>query len=390
MPVPDYTIPLSVPNVSGNEWKYVKECLDTNWVSSAGKYVDLFEQNIANYTGSKYAVACVNGTSALQVSLRLAGVKPGDEVIVPTLTFIAPVNAIRYNGAEPVFMDVDEFYNIDVDKTVQFFDEETEYKNGYIRNKKTGKRISAIVPVHVFGNAVWLDEIIRLCEERNIKVVEDAAESMGTRYINGEHSGKHTGTIGTLGCLSFNGNKIITTGGGGMILTDDEYLAEKARYLTTQAKDDPVRYIHQEIGYNFRITNIQAALGVAQLEQLPVFLKRKRDIFSQYQTAFDNIAGLTLAGVPDYAGNNHWMNLLQIDKDAYGEDREELMQRLDENGIQTRPVWALNHLQEPYREFQNYHIEYAEKLINNSLCLPSSTNLSHEDQLRVINNLMKK
>ena len=270
-----YKIPLSVPSIKGNEWKYVKECLDTNWVSSAGKYVDLFEQNIANYTGSKYAVACVNGTSALQVSLRLAGVLPGDEVILPTLTFIAPVNAVAYNGASPIFMDSDEYYNIDTDKIIEFIRQKTVFQDGFTYNKTTEKRISAIVPVHVWGNATWLDELIQLCKERNISIVEDAAESMGTCYINGEHSGKHTGTIGLLGCLSFNGNKIITTGGGGMILTDYADLAEKAKYLTKQAKDDKVRYIHNEIGYNFRLTNIQAALGVAQLEQLPALLERK-------------------------------------------------------------------------------------------------------------------
>jgi dTDP-4-amino-4,6-dideoxygalactose transaminase len=226
--------------------------------------------------------------------------------------------------------------------------------------------------VHVWGNAAWLDVLVPLCEERNIVVVEDASESLGTFYSTGNYKGRHTGTIGRLGCLSFNGNKIITTGGGGMILTNDENLAGQARYLTTQAKDDPVRYIHDEIGYNFRLTNIQAALGVAQLEQLPVFLKRKQEIFSQYQTVLDNIANLTLAGVPDYADNNHWMNLLQIDGEAYGEDREELMHRLHENGIQTRPVWGLNHLQKPYKNCHTYRIEKSIELVNNSLCLPSS------------------
>ncbi len=380
-------ISLSVPSIKGKEWEYIKECLDTEWVSSAGKYVNAFEQKIGEYTGAKHAVACVNGTSALQVSLRLAGVEAGDEVIVPTLTFIAPVNAIAYNGATPVFMDADEYYNIDAEKTIEFIKKETVYKDGFTYNKKTNNKISAIISVHVWGNACWLDELIELCEERNIGVVEDACESLGTIYNSGKFKGKHSGAIGKLGCLSFNGNKIITTGGGGMILTDNEALAEKARYLTTQAKDDPVHYVHDEIGYNFRLTNIQAALGVAQLEQLPVFLKRKHEIFSQYQTAFDNIAGLTLAGVPDYADNNHWMNLLQIDKDAYGEDREELMQRLDNNGIQTRPVWALNHLQKPYQDCQSYKIDRAEELVNNSLCLPSSTSLSDDQIYKVMDSL---
>ena len=372
-------IPLSVPSLNGNEWKYVKECIDEEWVSSVGKYVNLFEEKIAEYTGANFAVACVNGTSALQVSLRLAGVLPGEEVIVPTLTFIAPVNAIAYNGADPVFMDVDEFYNIDVEKTIEFISNETVFKDGYSFNKKTNRRITAIIPVHVFGNAVWMDELVQLCYERNITIVEDAAESMGTRYIIGEHSGKHTGTIGFLGCLSFNGNKIITTGGGGIILIDDEELANKARYLTTQAKDDRIRYIHNEIGYNFRLTNIQAALGVAQLEQLPGFLERKREIFHHYRPALNDVNGLTIANAPDYADNNHWMNLLQINSEIYGYDRDTLMQRLEKKGIQTRPVWALNHLQKPYIDCQNYRIERAEELVYNSLCLPSSTNLANDN-----------
>ena len=237
-------IPLSVPSLKGNEWKYVKECIETEWVSSAGKYVDLFEQNILEYTGSKYAVACVNGTAAIQVSLRLACVKPGDEVIVPTLTFIAPINAVAYNNATPVFMDADNYYNVDIEKTIEFIKTETVYKKDFTYNKITDKKISAILPVHMWGNACWLDELYELCRERNIVIVEDASESLGTFYNDGKFKSKHTGTIGKLGCISFNGNKIITTGGGGMILTDDEALAEKAKYLTTQAKDDPIRYVH--------------------------------------------------------------------------------------------------------------------------------------------------
>jgi len=385
-----YKIPLSVPSLNGNEMQYVKECIDTEWVSSAGKYVDLFEQKITEYTGSKFAVACVNGTAAIQVSLRLAGVDAGDEVIVSTLTFIASVNAITYNNAIPIFMDADKYYNIDAEKTIKFIKNETVFKNGFTYNKKTNNKITAIIPVHVWGNACWLDELIELCNKQNIAIVEDACESLGTFYNAGKFKGKHTGAIGKLGCLSFNGNKIITTGGGGMILTNDESLAEKAKYLTTQAKDDPIRYVHDEIGYNYRLTNIQAALGVAQLEQLPGFLNRKREIFNQYQTAFDNMAGITLAGVPDYADNNHWLNLLQIDKKVYNEDREELMKRLEENGIQTRPVWKLNHEQKPYKDCQYYKVENANNLAKNSLCLPSSVNLSVKMQLSINKVLNKK
>jgi len=382
-----YNIPLSVPSMKGNEWKYVKECIDTEWVSSAGKYVELFEEKIAEYTSAKYAISCINGTSALQVSLRLAGVEAGDEVIVPALTFIAPVNAVTYNGAAPVFMDADEYYNIDVEKTIEFIKNETVIKDGFSYNKTTNKKISAIVPVHVWGNAAWMDELAQLCQEYNIVVVEDASESMGTVYKLGEYKGMHTGTIGTLGCLSFNGNKIITTGGGGMILTNNEELAVKAKYLTTQAKDDPIHYVHDEIGYNFRLTNVQAALGVAQLEQLPGFLEKKRKIFHQYQTSLNDVVGLTIANVPDYANNNHWMNILQIDTETYVEDRKELMEHLDSNGIQSRPVWALNHLQKPYRNCQNYKIEKAEKLLEKSLCVPSSTSLDNAQLKKLIDYL---
>ena len=375
--MPDYSIPLSVPSLQGNEWQYVKECIDTEWVSSAGKYVDLFEEKIAEYIGSKYAIACVNGTAAIQVSLNLAGINPGDEVIVPTLTFIAPINAVVYNSATPIFMDADKYYNIDAEKTSEFIKNETVFKNGFTYNKKTNNKITAIIPVHVWGNTCWLDELFEFCNKQNIALVEDACESLGTFYNAGKFKGKHTGTIGKLGCLSFNGNKIITTGGGGMILTDDKELADNAHYLTRQAKDDPVRYIHNEIGYNFRLTNLQAALGVAQLEQLQRFLEKKREIFFQYKTAFKNVDGLTIAEVPEYANNNHWMNVLQIDGATYGSDREGLMQRLEENGIQTRPVWGLNHLQKPYQDSQTYRIECAGKQVEMSLCIPSSANLTN-------------
>ncbi len=377
-------IALSSPIIAGNEWKYVKECLDAEWISTAGEYVKIFEEKVGIYTGAKYAIACVNGTSALQISLRLAGVQNGDEVIVPTLTFIAPVNAVAYNGATPIFMDCDDYYNIDSYKTIQFIENETIFKNGFTYNKTTNKKITAIVPVHIWGNAVWLDELVTICEERNIVVVEDASESLGTFYSNGNYSGLHTGTIGKLGCISFNGNKIITTGGGGMIITDDEELSKKAHYLTTQAKDDPVRYIHDEIGYNFRLPNIQAALGVAQLEQLSKFLNRKRDILKHYIEAIKNIDGLEMATVPTYANNNHWINILQIDTDLYDKDLEMIMTQMSQNSIQTRPVWTLNHLQKPYKSCQNYKIEKAVEFVQSSLCLPSSTKLSKEEIHKVV------
>lgn len=379
-------IPLSVPNIGGNEWKYIKECLDTEWVSSAGKYVDLFEKNISKYTGSKYSIACTNGTSALQVALQLSGVNPGDEVIVPTLTFIAPVNAISYNNAKPIFMDVDKYYNIDSDKTIDFINKETIFRNGKTFNKFTGNHISAIIPVHVWGNACNLDDLYDVCINRNITVVEDASEALGTIYTDGNFKNRHAGTIGVFGCLSFNGNKLITSGGGGMILTDNEDLAIKAKYITTQAKDDPISYKHNEIGYNFRLTNIQAALGVAQLERIDFFLKRKKFIYKLYLKNFSNSNTFSINSVPNYANNNHWISLLQVNhsnKDSIGR----IMGILNDKQIETRPVWSLNHLQTPYKNCQSYKVHNAEKMVEKSLCLPSSTNLVEEDLFRVLDSI---
>jgi aminotransferase in exopolysaccharide biosynthesis len=378
------SIPLSVPSISGKEWKYVKECLDTGWVSSLGKYVGFFEKKISDYTDSRFTVACVNGTAALHIALIVAGVKPDDEVIAPTLTFIASVNTVKYVGADPIFMDCDDYYNIDAVKTIEFIEDETEVKNGYTYNKKTGKKISAIIPVHVFGNAVNLEKLFSLCKERNIKVIEDATESLGTKYIKGSFSGKYTGTVGDIGCYSFNGNKIITTGGGGMIVTDNEEYAEKARYLTTQAKDDPIRYIHNEIGYNYRLTNIQAAMGVAQLEQLDKFIEIKKKNYEFYKDKISSIEGLKIAGVPVYAQQNHWLYALQIDKGIYGKDREKLMKTLEEKGIQTRPVWQLNHLQKPYRNCQAYKIEKAIKLHKITLNIPCSVGLEKKEIKKIL------
>jgi perosamine synthetase len=372
-------IPLSVPSLQGNEWNYVKDCLDTEWVSSAGKYVEKFESDFAAYVGSLHAVACVNGTAALQVALRIAGVQPGDEVIVPTLTFIATINAVSYLGGEPIFMDCDDYYNIDIEKTADFLDRKTEVRNGYTFNKITGKRIAAIVPVHVFGNAVRMQEIVTFCGARGMRVVEDAAESLGTSYTGLGLEGRHTGTIGDIGCFSFNGNKIITTGGGGMIVTDIPEFAEKARYLTTQAKNDEVRYVHDEIGYNFRLTNLQAALGVAQLELLPGFLEIKQHNFATYRDEISKIDGLALGEVPPYGRNNHWMYALQVDHNIYGKNREELMAHLSGHGIQTRPVWHLNHLQAPYRHCHSYRIDKAPRMVEMTLNIPCSANLKESE-----------
>ena len=377
-------IPLSIPVIRGKEWEYIKECLDTGWVSSVGKFVELFEERICAFTGAKYAVACMNGTAALQVALRIAGVEAGDEVIVPTMTFIATANAARYLGAEPVFMDCDEYYNIDPRKVLRFLDEETDFADGVCRNRTSGRRIAAILPVHVFGSAVDFDQLLPACRERGIKVVEDAAESMGSRYCAGTQNGKHTGTIGDMGCYSFNGNKIITTGGGGMLVTDNGEYAEKARYLTTQAKDDPLRYVHHEVGYNYRMTNVQAAMGVAQLEMLEEYCAIKKRNYESYEAAVRDIPGLSVAGVPIYCRSNYWFYNLQIDKGVYGRDRDTLLADLSGGGIQTRPVWDLVHLQKPYKGFQSYEVDKAHELWEKTLSLPCSVDLTEEQVAEVV------
>ena len=374
------TISLSVPTIKHNEWKYVKECLDTGWVSSAGPFVDRFEQNICALTGAGYAVACVNGTAALHTALQIVGVRSEDEVIVPTVTFIAPVNTVRYIGAYPIFMDCDDFYNLDVLKAKEFIERETIFKDGHSYNRKTGRCVRAIVPVHVFGNAVDLQNLIPICNEHNIKVVEDASESLGTYYNTGTLEGRHTGTIGDVGCYSFNGNKIITTGGGGMLVADNGTYAQKARYLTTQAKDDTVQYIHNEIGYNYRLTNIQAAVGVAQLEHLSEFIVTKKENYNSYKKTIENIVGLHLADVPPYANNNCWMYALQVDRKDYGESKETLIERLASDGIEVRPLWYLNHLQKPYRNYQTYKIEKAYRMYDKTTMLPCSVSLTSGDK----------
>ena len=387
---PASMIPLSVPVIQGNEWTYVKECLDTGWVSSAGKFVDRFEQDVARFTGAKFAIACASGTAALHVALRIVGVRQGDEVIVPTVTFIASVNAVRYVDAQPVFMDCDEYYNIDAGKTREFILQETVFKDGYTYNRATNRRIAALMPVHVFGNAVWLDELLPLCRERNIKVVEDAAESIGTFYTAGTHTGRHTGVSGDIGCLSFNGNKIITTGGGGMLLTNGSDHAEQAKYLTTQAKDDEVRFIHNDVGYNYRLTNVQGAMGVGQLEQLAKYLEIKKRNYLGYKSQVDTIPGLRLAEVPPYAANNHWMYAMQIDKEKQGRDREQLMAEFGRRGIQTRPLWQLNHRQRPYQNCQHYQIDRAGRMLEVTLNLPCSVDLTREQMQRVIEVLRQR
>ena len=377
-------IPLSVPNLKGNESIYLKNCIDTEWVSSVGKYVNDFEFQIAKYTGTKYAVACSSGTAALQLSLIAVGVEPDDEVIVPTMTFIATPNSVSYLNANPVFLDCDKYLNIDIEKLETFFKEETYYKDGSTFNKLSNKKISAIIPVHVSGNAVDMESIVSICEHRNIKIVEDAAEAMGTKYLEGKYKNRHAGSIGLVGCLSFNGNKIITSGGGGMVITNDESIANKVKYLSTQANNDSLQYVHNEIGFNYRLTNIQAAVGVAQLEKLDDFVFKKNQINNYYKSELKSIDALKINPSPEYSSNNHWMTSIFL-KNTFDEKlRDSIMNKLGEIGIQTRPMWHLCHLQKPYIKKQSYKIENALDIQMKTINVPSSTGISEEQLSEVV------
>jgi dTDP-4-amino-4,6-dideoxygalactose transaminase len=320
----------------------------------------------------------------LFISLKILGVKRDEEVIVPTLTFIAPVNTIKYLGAEPIFMDADEYCNIDVNKTVEFIETETKFKNNISYNKKTGKIVRALLPVHVFGNAADLESLQNICAERNIVILEDASESLGTIYTKGKLKGKHTGSVGQMGCISFNGNKILTSGGGGMIISNDEESSKKAVYLTKQAKDDPVNFIHNEIGYNLRLSNIQAALGLAQMENIEKALEIKKKINNFYKENLNLTDGLTLIDSPSYAANNNWLSVLRVEEKIYGESSSSLIGRLGNESIEVRPIWKLNHLQKPYLNNQTYKIEKAKELVSNTVCLPSSISLTSEQLEKII------
>lgn len=376
-------IPLSVPNLKGNELEYVKNAVETEWVSTAGSYVSDFENSIKDYVGSKGAVACQSGTSGLHIALMLCGVEAGDLVIVPTLTFIAAVNPVKYIGADPVFMDCDDSLCMDPDKLRRFCEEECESKNGQLIHKQTGKKIPAMVVVHVFGNMADMMFIMKIAKTYNLKVVEDATEALGTKYTDGVFSSKFAGTIGDIGVYSFNGNKIITTGGGGMIVSNNEDYLKHAKHLTTQAKADVVNFIHDEIGYNYRLTNLQAALGLAQMEQLEEFIKTKIDNYDNYADQLSEIKGLKIIKFRENTRSNHWFYALYCSAE-FKMDSRDLIEKLSEQKIQTRPIWGLIHEQKPYEGSITYKIEKAKDYWKHIVNLPCSTNLTSEDVDRVV------
>jgi len=364
-------IGLHEPLFEGREWEYVKECLDTGWVSSVGKFVDRFEKRLAKYTGVKRAVAVVNGTCALHLALKLAGVKTGDEVIVPTLTFIATANAVSFTGAIPNFVDSKEStLGLDPDKLDIYLNKISEIRNGACYNKQTGKRIAAVIPMHVFGHPVDLDSLFEVCKNFKLILIEDAAESLGSFY-----KGKHTGNWGKLSVLSFNGNKIITTGGGGAILTNDPSIADRAKHLSTTAKiPHKWEYSHDEIGYNYRMPNINAALGCAQIENLPYFIKEKRNLAERYRRAFENIQGIHFFIEPVHAQSNYWLNTILLEQ-GFEYERNTVLQTLNDNGIQARPVWNLLHKLPMYKTCPKTDLTTAKSLEARLINIPSSVGI---------------
>jgi len=375
-------IPLARPVLSGNEGAYVRECVDTGWVTT-GRFIGLLEERIRELTSAPAAVACVSGTAALHVALLLAGVQPGDEVIVPSVTFIAPVNAVRYVGAEPVFLGCDDFMCLDPAVLAEFLTDECSPSNEGPRDRATGRVVRAVLPVHVFGNPCDMVGIADTCARHGVPVIEDACESVGSRWASGRLDGRHTGTVGEFGAFSFNGNKIVTAAGGGMLVTRDPAQADRARYLIDQAKDDGVRYVHDAVGFNYRLSNVQAAIGAAQLEELPRFVETRKRNHALYSKALEGVAGLSLLGVPDGTAPNHWFYSLLVEPAEFGIDRETLMLALERADIQTRPLWPPNQLQSPYRGCRAYRVERATWFWERVLNLPCSGDLTEADVHRV-------
>lgn len=376
-------IPLSVPNLKGNEKAYTNKAIETEWVSTGGPYVNQFENVLADYVHTPAAVSCQNGTSGIHIALLLAGVTHVDEVIVPTLTFIAAVNPVRYVGAEPVFMDCDDTLCMDADKLELFCREECRFVNDTLIDNNTDKPIKAMIVVHVFGEMANLKKILSVAEMYNIVVIEDATEALGTYYLRGDYSNQYAGALGQMGVYSFNGNKIITTGGGGMMVSKDDNILKRAKHLTTQAKSDDIYFIHDEVGYNYRLTNLQAALGLAQMEQLESFIKTKIDNYHLYQEKIDFIPGVYLLAFRSDVRSNHWFYSLFIE-DGFPYNQKEVIAELANNNIQARPIWGLIHEQLPYIGFRTYQIEKAVNYQRHIVNIPCSTNLTIKDINRVV------
>lgn len=369
LPTSNDFIALHEPNFSGNEWNYLKECLDSGWVSSAGQFVTRFEENLAEFTGVKHAVAVVNGTAALHICLKLAGVEQEDEVLIPALTFVATANAVSYCGAIPHFVDSEEkTLGVDPFNLEIYLKKIVDLRKEGSFNKITGRRIKALVVMHTFGHPVDLDALLEITKRFKLELIEDAAEALGSYYKS-----RHVGNWGRLAALSFNGNKIVTTGGGGAILTNDDALAKMAKHITTTAKvPHKWEFYHDMVGYNYRLPNINAALGCAQLELLPSFIEKKRHLALKYQNAFVNIDGVSFFAEPEFAKSNYWLNVLLLTEES-AEERNNFLEYTNSNGIMTRPVWVLMHKLPMYKSCPQMNLSVAKSLERRVINIPSST-----------------
>ena len=365
---------LSGPNMGGNELKYVTDCIETGWVSSVGSYVDQFEKMSAAFAGAKYAVATSSGTTALHTCLILAGVGQNDMVIAPNITFIATLNSIKYTGASPILVDTDvHSWQMDLDLLETFLQEETEQKDNACYHKKTGKRIPVVMPVHVLGNMCDMDRLLAIATKHNLVMIEDSTEALGSYY-----KGKHAGNFGLMGTFSYNGNKIITTGGGGMIVTNDEALAKKAKHLTTQAKCDPFEYKHDAIGYNYRLVNTAAAMGVAQMEQLPGFIERKKEIIAFYKKELLGVGDIKFQAISEDVTPNWWLPTIFTSK------QKEILQILNDAKLQSRPFWVpMNQLPMFVNDIYVSNKDVSDYVYQNCLSIPCSTNITNEELQKV-------
>lgn len=382
-------IPLSIPNFEGNEEKYVLDAVHQGWVSTGGAYIVQFEEKLAAFLRVEKAAACQSGTSALHLALVACNVKPGDLVIVPTVTFIAAVNPVKYQFAEPVFMDCDDSLCMNPEKLRSFCEIECELQEEHLVYKKTGQVVKVVVVVHVFGNLADMEQIMEIAGQYHLKVIEDATEALGSHFTDGKYAGKMAGTIGDYGAYSFNGNKIITTGGGGAITAKNPSDLDYVKYLSTQAKDDALYYVHNEIGYNYRMTNVQAAIGVAQLELLSEFIQRKQKNYDTYQKCLKKIGLPQLLEFRQGTESNKWFYSFPIPKECAVEVRT-LIESLQNEKIQTRPIWGLIHEQKPYQSDIAYEIEKAKEYSRCIINVPCSTNLTEEEIERVVHALQRQ
>ena len=370
-------IPLSVPNFEGNERAYVDDAIAQGWVSTGGAYITRLEKDLASFLEVPGVAACQSGTSALHLSLVEAGVQPGDIVLVPPVTFIAAVNPVKYQFAKPVFIDCDDSFCMDPEKLRSFCEEACEWDGETLRHG--GAPVKALVVVHVFGNMADMEAILETAAQYRLQVIEDATEALGTRYTAGKYAGKYAGTLGDFGAYSFNGNKIITTGGGGAVTSRDPARTDHIRFLSTQAKTDPHYYLHDEVGYNYRMTNVQAALGVAQMEELPEFIRRKRRNYEVYRELFEGFPYGRLMPFREGTESNQWFYSLMIDREHIAASMRDIVIALHEKGIETRPIWGLINEQKPYRGEETWKIEKASYYADRILNLPCSTQITGEE-----------